>query len=699
MKPYVYLCLAALMLVAAPIFANGVLVVDAEDGTCFSLTSSMVNVSVEDQVAIVTTTQDFVNPYNWPYVPKYLFPLPEGASATLLRWRANDKWFTANFAPVPQDSLPPGPSEYWASNLVDYAGSNPLYYNFEDLVQSGQTIRVELTYVMLLPYSAGSVSFSYPNNYAYISSNPIANFGLTFDISSQRTITGFNLVGLTPTTYTINGTTASLTYLVHNQAPTYDYNVTYSLASDELGLFAMSTMLDQVPDEYPEGFFLFIAEPDPSDNQVVINKRFTLIVDRSGSMSGTKIAQARNAATYIVNHLNPGDLFNIVSFSTDVTSFRPGHVANTPQNNTAALSYISSIVATGGTNISGAFSTAVPQFANSSQEEANIIIFFTDGQATAGITSSPELRAHVMNLIDQTGVPINLFTFGIGYDANVQLLTQMAADNGGIAQFLGTNELESAITGFYNVIANPVLIYPTIGFESPGTVTEIYPQNLPNLYIGSQMLVSGRYSVGGNTGINLQGQAFNQPIVYEYSADLVDSLVVERQFLTKIWAKQKIEHLLVMYYSYPEDSAEAQAYRQQIVDVSMAYGVISPFTSFQGGGGGGGGGGGTDNDDVVNNELVPIPYVLHGNYPNPFNPETTIRFSVTKDMVKQVRIKIYNLRGQVIRILGLQIDAKGDYQIVWDGKDSLGNTASSGVYFYVIDFGDAQLSAKMTLTK
>lgn len=702
MKPYVLLSVAALILISMPLFANGVLIADGEDGDCFNLTSSLVNVQVEDQVAIVTTTQDFINQYNWPIVPKYLFPLPEGASATLLRWRANDKWFTANFAPVPQDSLPPGPSEYWATNILTYAGENPLYYNFEDLVQHDATIRVELTYVMLLPYSMGSVNFFYPNDYSLIGTPQLTNCGLTFDLTSQRTITALNLSGLTPTSYTINGNTASLTYLAHNEIPVFDYNVSYTLAADELGLFTMSTMLDQVPDEYPEGFFLFIAEPDPSDNQVVIDKRFTLIVDRSGSMSGTKIVQARNAANYIVNHLNPGDLFNIVSFSTDMTSFRPGHVPANAANITAALTYISGLVASGGTNISGAFSTAVPQFNDASVDEANIIIFFTDGQATAGITDSPSLRAHVSGLINQVEAPINLFDFGIGTDANVQLLTQMANDNGGIAQFLGSDQLEEVITGFYNIIANPVLIHPTIAFQSSGLITEVYPDPLPNLYIGSQMLVSGRYSIGGNSSVSFSGQAYNTPVTYDYQMELADSLVVARQFLSKIWAKQKIEHLLALYYSYPEDSPEAQSYREQIVEVSMAYGVISPFTSFQGGGnggGGGGGGGGTENDDANAGDLVPAPYVLKGNFPNPFNPSTTISFSIARDMDKLVRIKIYNLRGQVIRILGLHVDARGDYQIVWNGEDMQGNIAPSGVYFYVIDFGDAQLSGKMTMTK
>ena len=57
MKPYVLLCMAALILISMPLFSNGVLIADGEDGNCFNLTSSLVSVQVEDQVAIVTTTK------------------------------------------------------------------------------------------------------------------------------------------------------------------------------------------------------------------------------------------------------------------------------------------------------------------------------------------------------------------------------------------------------------------------------------------------------------------------------------------------------------------------------------------------------------------------------------------------------------------------------------------------------------------
>ncbi|HRY84319.1 MAG TPA: VWA domain-containing protein, partial [Candidatus Cloacimonadota bacterium] len=503
MKRLFMLCLALIALSAVPLFANGVLVVDAEDGDCMQLLSSTVSVQVEDQVAIVTSTQEFTNQFNWPYFPKYAFPLPVGASATRLRWYLNETWYTAIISAVPQDSLPPGPGESWAYNLRQYLGSSPMYYNFEQAVLADQDIKVELTYAMLLPYANGNVNFLYPNDYQWIQSSALDSQILEFDIISQRTIQNVVLQNFSPGIYTNDGNHAHLSLTRLNVPANSNYVLYYTLSLDELGLFTMSTRLDEVPDAYGNGYFLFVAEPDPSDNTEIINKVFTLMIDRSGSMSGTKIVQARNAANFVINHLNPGDMFNIVSFASQVSSFRTEHVPFTTSNQTAALSYIAGLYASGSTNISEAFSTAIPQFNQATDETANIIIFFTDGQPTAGLTNPDQIRTHVTNLVDAANTEIYLYNFGIGSDVNVQLLTWLALDNNGLAEFLGSNDFETTISNFYMTIANPVLIHPTLSFSVPDNISETYPQPLPNLYLGTQMIVAGRYNSPGNINVTL----------------------------------------------------------------------------------------------------------------------------------------------------------------------------------------------------
>jgi len=675
------------------ILGNGVCVIDASSGTYFKLLSSEVEVTVENQVAIIKTTQTFYNNLGQSRNFKYAFPLAEEESATSLRWKINNQWFEAGIAPTPQDTTLPGGGGYIDPDLEMYLGETPLYYDIEQPLDAGSNVIIELTYVNLLPYEFGNVSFTYPNNYQYIQSSVLDKQEIQFTVNSDRTIENLLLLSHTATASFNDGQQASVNYQSLESAANKDYEIQYSLSLDELGLFGLSTYLSEedVPDGRDNGYFVFVAEPDPSENADVINKVFTLIVDRSGSMSGNKIVQARNAATFIVENLNEGDKFNIVDFATNVTSFMPGHVDFNSANETAAFTYISRLNANGSTNISGAFSTAVPQFSAASENTANIIIFFTDGQATTGITDTQGILNHVNNLVNSTETDLMLFTFGIGTDANEQLLTLLASQHNGLSDFLGSDELEEKITQFYLKIRNPVLLNTQMSF-SPAVVSETYPSPLPSLYKGQQMIVAGRYNQAVPVEVTLTGEAFGQPVSYTYQLDLTESALTEYQFLTKIWAKKKIEYLLVQYYQLDSWSAGAQAIKNEIIELSMCYNVITPFTSFSG-------------EQMGIEEIqpdqagVPGSFRLLGNFPNPFNATTVIRFEVQSAVHELVTVRIYNTAGQLIRTLEVAVSGPGQYDVHWDGRSQNGELVPSGTYLYVIDFGNAILGGRMIMMK
>ncbi len=88
---------------------------------------------------------------------------------------------------------------------------------------------------------------------------------------------------------------------------------------------------------------------------------------------------------------------------------------------------------------------------------------------------------------------------------------------------------------------------------------------------------------------------------------------------------------------------------------------------------------------------------LHSNYPNPFNPETTITYSV-KD-ASPVSIEIYNAKGQLVKTLVNEHKASGNYSIVWSGRDNNNQAVSSGVYFYKMQAGKYSSTKKMILMK
>lgn len=95
--------------------------------------------------------------------------------------------------------------------------------------------------------------------------------------------------------------------------------------------------------------------------------------------------------------------------------------------------------------------------------------------------------------------------------------------------------------------------------------------------------------------------------------------------------------------------------------------------------------------------LIPVATALDANYPNPFNPETTIRFA-TKE-AGDVRINIYNLKGQLVRNLVNDSRKAGFHRALWNGKDDNGRNVSSGIYLYRMETTGFSATRKMMLMK
>ena len=96
---------------------------------------------------------------------------------------------------------------------------------------------------------------------------------------------------------------------------------------------------------------------------------------------------------------------------------------------------------------------------------------------------------------------------------------------------------------------------------------------------------------------------------------------------------------------------------------------------------------------------LPRAFSLGANYPNPFNPSTTISYSVAGNAPVRVVLRVFNLRGQTVATLVDRVTAPGEYSVEWDGTDSGGAKLSSGVYFYRMTAGDFSFTRKMVLLK
>ncbi len=99
-------------------------------------------------------------------------------------------------------------------------------------------------------------------------------------------------------------------------------------------------------------------------------------------------------------------------------------------------------------------------------------------------------------------------------------------------------------------------------------------------------------------------------------------------------------------------------------------------------------------DDLIQ---APSSASLKANYPNPFNPSTTISFELGE--ASNVEIVIYNLKGQIVQKLVSEPYTAGAHSVIWNGTDFMGNPVSSGVYYYKMSSGKFSSTRKMILMK
>ena len=94
---------------------------------------------------------------------------------------------------------------------------------------------------------------------------------------------------------------------------------------------------------------------------------------------------------------------------------------------------------------------------------------------------------------------------------------------------------------------------------------------------------------------------------------------------------------------------------------------------------------------------MPQAFALEANYPNPFNPSTTIGYQLP--MATEVRLEIYNLMGQPVRTLVQTVEPAGYHSAMWDGRDDGGRALAGGMYFYRLQAGEFTQTRKLLLLK
>jgi Ca-activated chloride channel family protein len=326
-----------------------------------------------------------------------------------------------------------------------------------------------------------------------------------------------------------------------------------------------------------DGFFVLLAAPGiAADAQQVVARDIVLVLDVSGSMQGEKIEQARKAAHFVVDHLNPGDRFNLISFSTGAHLWQSKLQPADAQAIKTAHGWINTLVATGSTDINRALLEALAQLNNQNDRaRPGYLLFLTDGLPTVGETDAQRILANTQNNQPAQN-RIRLFTFGVGFDVNTDLLDALSQDLGGRSSYVKPNEaIDEKVGQFYSGISTPVLVDVTLDWGNQAKIDEVYPYPLPDLFAGEQLVVAGRDHQGGALSLTLRGMVNGQKVSYHYSGQTLVTSGGEA-FVARLWATRKIGVLLDQIRRNGPDKELVD----EITQLSLQYGIVTPYTAY-----------------------------------------------------------------------------------------------------------------------
>src|SRR5690606_3543754 len=165
------------------------------------------------------------------------------------------------------------------------------------------------------------------------------------------------------------------------------------------------------------GYFMLLAGlPADAAKERQVKREVILVIDRSGSMRGEKIEQAREAARQVIEGLDDGEAFNIVDYSDTIEVFAANPVIKSDETMAEAREYLDALRPHGGTNIHDALLTALRQ--EPTEDALPMVLFLTDGLPTVGKRREVDIRegARGANMHNR-----RVFTFGVGVDVNAPL--------------------------------------------------------------------------------------------------------------------------------------------------------------------------------------------------------------------------------------------------------------------------------------
>ncbi len=529
-----------------------------------------VDARIRDQVAEVQVSQTFHNPGSFVLESEYFFPLPDEGAIQNFVLMVDGKELPGRL--LPKDEARRIYEEVVRTKrdpaLMEYMGRG-LYRTSVFPIPPGADRKVTLRYTQLCRRDREVVEFVYPFATQKFTAKPIQRLAMTVAINNRDAIKSVYSPSHDAVIERRGDNEARVKLELRDVVPTSDFRLLYTLAEGPIG----ATVLSYRPSDSDDGYFLLLASPQVKASEAKPQpKSVIFVLDRSGSMSGKKIDQAKKSLQFVLDNLSDNDLFNIVVYDDRVETFKPELHRYSKESRADAARFVENIHAGGSTNIDAALKTAMNMLRDDTRP--SYVLFLTDGLPTAG--EQREL-AIADNCRNANKLRSRLFVFGVGFDVNARLLDRLSGGNGGTSVYVRPDEdIETHVSRFYAKLTSPVLT----GLQVDVTNTDVnrtYPRDIPDLFEGGQLVWVGRYRQHGRTTVRLTGKVGSERRTLEFPVELAGSdRGTSYDFVERLWVMRRIGYII--------DQVDLHGSNKELTDelvaLSTKYGILTPYTSF-----------------------------------------------------------------------------------------------------------------------
>jgi Ca-activated chloride channel family protein len=550
--------------------ADGAILPDALSPNYLAVRYHHVTVEIKAGHAVTRVEQEFYNPHPVTVAGRYTFPIPPDAILSN---------FEATLDGQPQAVIRQNQAQTNAAlydvitqrrdpSLLQYADWETLAFDLS--LPAGGSRQMSLEYEEVRPPTGGLYHYRYILSTERYTAQPLDKASITVNINSSAGLSTVYSSSHNVTTEHLPGGQVRVHWQAENVQPTEDFDLFFAPAEGGFGSGLLTGQREG------NNHFLFLFAPDTEAVQDdTLPKDMVFVIDRSGSMAGEKMEQARNALHFILSRLNPADRFSVIGFDEDITALSDTLQTPDRQSLADARRFVDALSADGSTNLEAALQTGLNILTRSEPRPnaSKMIVFLTDGLPTAGVTDIG-LIADAVGRANQE-VAARLHVFGVGYDVNTHLLDRLAAENGGSVTYVQLGEnLELVLANFYGRIANPVLTDVQVSFEGM-SVSDLHPQPLPDMFQGSSLLLTGRYQADdSNVTVRVRGRvgAAQREYVYHFNLEQAG----DHHFVPRLGATRQVGQLLDKI----RVEGETPALIEEIRGLGLGYGLVTPYTTF-----------------------------------------------------------------------------------------------------------------------